>query len=196
MELVEIALWTSSISLAIFGIVFGVIASINSRNANKQVQQLVEEQIISNEAINFFYEVPKKIGLTHRSLIDKYLTNKTLTWKEYGILTAEARFAPMSKRIIDFLSKTEYNDLVHSYIFLKERLDHVFKEVVEDLSRLGSSKPISESFKKKLIEYHKYALKETTLILKRYSILTKVSEMDNELDNKIVNKITKRKKGV
>lgn len=174
MEILEIILWASSLTLAIAGITFGIIASINATKANKQIQDLVADQMVSEEAAKYFYSLPQSVNTSNKRILRKLVGKEKLTYLDYSSSASATRMAPLPMRVEKHLGKSEYKDLSLHYIDSKKRLDEEFINVIKDFSILIENKEIPKFMVAKLIKYHEKVSNEQTSILKEYSILTKI----------------------
>lgn len=174
MEILEIVLWTTSLTLALAGITFGIIASINATKANKQIQELVADQMVSEEASKYFYTLPQDVKTSNKWILKKLTSNRKLTYVDYSASASATRMAPLPVRIDKHLERSEYKDLALHYIDSKKRLDEEFNSVINDFSILVENKEIPKTMIAKLVKYHEKVSIEQTAILKEYSVLTKI----------------------
>lgn len=173
MDSTNIILWTSSLILAVTGIVFGIIASINSTKANRNIENLLRDQLVSEEASKYFYSFLESINHTNKTMLTKLQSTNGVKWSSYSTLAIKTRMAPIPRRIEKHLLTTEYRDLMIHYADTKLRIDSRFLSIIESYEVLASVEKISPQKNKALIDYHKSLGSEISTILKEYYALTK-----------------------
>lgn len=162
----EIALWSVSLILAITGIAFGIVASINSSRANKKVQALVSESWIADETNKLFFK-NMKIVVAENGYAIKAL-KKQITYFEYSSISSQTRWAPIGDKVQESLKKTEYNVIAEHFMEMKNKSDDEFKEIITDFSILAEDKKIDETTAKKLIKHHQNTMVLAKNIMKEY----------------------------
>ena len=168
MNLINIILWTTSITLAVAGIAFGISASINATRANKQIKELVSDQILSEEANKSFFTKLSIINNKNRSIIKFLNLEKDVFYMDYSLKASETRMIPIPKRIEKYLMDSEYKDLTIKYIEIKYSIDENFKKIIGNYEILSSKKNISKSRRVSLIKYHELMIFELKKIMKEY----------------------------
>ena len=166
MDSLNITLWTTSLILAIGGIIFGIIASLNSKNANEQLKRMMNEQMVSEEASKFFFKYPGSINVSNRKIVARL--KKDISWSKYNSLISETRLYPMPKRVNDYLCKTDFKELVQKYVFAKKELQKNFISITDSLEKLSKTTKITIAEKKQLIKYHQKSISFLSNILKTY----------------------------
>lgn len=174
MAISEIILWTTSLTLAVGGITFGIKASVNATKANKQIQEIVADQMVSEEASKYFFTQTQYLNSSNKKVIKILMKEEEITYSDYSALASRTRMAPLPSRIEKHLEKTEFKDVTIHYLEAKERLENSFKDIFGDLSILVENKAITKTKLAKLIKYHEHVSTEQTAILKEYTHLTKV----------------------
>lgn len=173
MDKINIILWTISLILAIAGISFGIIASINATKANHQIKELVSDQMVSEEANKYFFEIPNNLNAENRVILKKLKNkDKVILFTDYSLNAAQTRMPPMSVRIEKYLKLSEFKDLTAHYTESKIRLDKKFKGVIRDYEILASPKPLPKIKKTQLVKYHEEVVTELKLLLKEYYTIT------------------------
>ena len=166
MNISNILLWTASLLLAVGGIIFGIIASLNSKNANEQLKKIMNERMTTEEASKFFFKYPSSVNLENRKIIAKL--KKDLTWSKYNSLISATRLDPMPKRVSDYLQNTDFKELVDKYLFAKKELQNNFITITDSLEKLSKTTKITIKEKKELIKYHQKSISFLSNILKTY----------------------------
>lgn len=173
MDITNITLWTVSLTLAALGISFGIIASINSAKANKQIKELVADQMIAEEASKYFYTLLQKMSIQNKNTLKKLKGKASLKYNDYSIMASQTRMAPLPKRVEKYLYSTEYSDLTKHYIDCKVRLDAIFESSFNGYEILATTNNILKEDRKKLIKYHEQMTLEYNSILKEYYTISK-----------------------
>ena len=173
MDLSNILLWTISLTLAVAGITFGIIASINATKANRQIKELVVDQLVAEEASKHFFEIPQSINTANKTVLRKLRGTKEILMNDYAIMATKTRMAPMSKRVAKHIGDSEYGDLAIHYVNSKVRLDSLFRESIIDYEMLSTASKINKSLRKQLIKYHVQVSIEQEAIMKEYYSLIK-----------------------
>lgn len=166
MDLTNILLWTFSLTLAVVGILFGIIASINSSKANRKVQDLISNTFVAEESQKFLFDNIKNVVTANRKTIRalKY----GITYADYSLVSSHTRLHLLSKSTIQMLSDTEFRDVTRMYLDIKDTLDRRFASIV-NISNLSTKKKISESIQQELREYHQQVIVSATDIIKAYT---------------------------
>ena len=167
---INIILWTLSLFLASFGIMFGIIASYNSRKANNSIRTIISDSWISDESQTLFFKNIKSILFENKKLI-KNLQDK-LSYYDYHINTTNSRLGVIPSNVIKRLKKSKYNDIIDEYVTSKDMLDRKFKDIIKDYKILESDEVISKIISKKLIKYHQQVTIFCSEILKKYSLVS------------------------
>ena len=175
MNTIDIALWSTSLTLAVAGIFFGVIASINSSRANNQIKELVRDQMVSEESNKYFFTNLSELKKTNKKVLkDISAEDLKIQYNEYADLSIGTRFAPIPTRVEKYLMQTEFKDLLEHYVDAKTRLDQIFKEMFEgNFEQLVEQKQVTKSVIKKLIKYHEQVAIESGSIIREYISLNK-----------------------
>lgn len=175
MSTADIVLWTTSLILACTGIVFGVIASINSSKANRNIENLIRDQLVAEEASKYFYYNLEKISQGNKDVlaIIRQKNKRRISWTKYSSLSAKTRLAPIPKRVEKHLLLTEYADLMKHYADTKARLDSTFYELIGTYDTLVQTTFVEPEKIAELLNYHKALGAEVSAILKEYYVLTK-----------------------
>lgn len=162
----EIALWTTSLILAVAGISFGIVASVNSRKANMKVQALVSDSWIVEESQKRFFKEMQRIVASNNVAIREL--RKGLKFFDYSILSSATRWAPIPERVMNTLKKSEYKDIAEHFMDMKRKSDLTFKEIVPDFKILSTDSKISEKTSKELVKFHQQIIKISKAIMKEY----------------------------
>lgn len=173
MDALNISLWTISITLALAGITFGIIASINSNKAAKQVKDLVADQLVSEEASKYFFTIPQSIGTDNKSVLTRLKSKDEIDYIQYSILAAKTRFAPIPGRVERHLKESEFSDIMNRYIKEKMELDALFIKIIKNYSVLTENKSIPKGIREKLIKYHIKIGELQSIIMKDYYLTSK-----------------------
>ena len=166
MNLINILLWSVSLTLAVIGVSFGVIASIYSTKANKKIKDLISNTFVSEESQKFLFDNLKNVITANRKTIRSF-NNENLTYSEYLLVSSHSRMHLLSKSTIDVLSETEFKDLVNRYIEIKKTLDKKFTEIVK-IKNLSTKKVIPLKLRESLKKYHHLVISSATDIIKSY----------------------------
>lgn len=173
MDITNIILWTVSLTLAALGISFGIIASINSTKANKQIKELVADQMVAEEASKYFYAMLQKMNIQNKNTLKKLKGKTPVKYNDYAIMASQTRMAPLPKRVEKYLYNTEYADLTRHYIDCKVRLDAMFESSFNGYEILATTNNILKDERQKLIKYHEQMTIEYNSILKEYYTISK-----------------------
>jgi len=167
----EVTLWTISLSIAVFGAVFGVSATINSKKANKKLTELIATTWIAEESEKLFFTNIKEITKENRlTLIE--LKKKNCTYQQYNRHGVYTRMNPVPKTVTESLKDTEYSDLIDLYIFLKKEQDINFKSIINSFEVLSTRRIIDRKKVRSLIIHHQNINKHAKLIMKKYVEVT------------------------
>ena len=165
----NIVLWTFSLILAAVGIIFGIIASVNSHKANLAVKDLIASSWIADESEKIFFKNMKKLIVSNDIVLS--LLKKPTTYRAYSRTANGTRFAPINTRSSDMLENTEYIDILKLYVKKKNLLESNFKKIIESFKVLSTTKKIVPLKRKELIDYHKSISKVASNIIKDYTKL-------------------------
>lgn len=168
MEISNIILWSVSITLAVFGAIFGVQAYRYSSKANKQIKELIQMSWITDEASKYFFDNLKDLIIENKKAL-KYIKRKDAYFSRYKTVALLTRMKPFSKKIKEALKESEFRDIASEYKIAKVHLDEKFIKAIEDMAILSSDNKITAGIKKQLIEYHTDVIKHASLILKEYT---------------------------
>ncbi|TCG10488.1 hypothetical protein [Mycoplasma todarodis] len=165
MGLADIILWSVSITLSVFSIIFAGWAAYSSSKANTRLRDTISAEWVVNETAKLFFDQIKELQKHNAKAITKL--EGEVTYKTYATYSAHTRFKIIPKVSQKVLLKTDYSELTKKYIELKKLLDQQFIEQV-DLKMLSSQAHIPASVKKQLIKYHKTIAAYTREILSDY----------------------------
>ncbi|NQZ65988.1 MAG: hypothetical protein HRT99_02070 [Mycoplasmatales bacterium] len=168
MDIINILLWTFSLLLAVAGIFFGIVASINSSRANNKLKEIISDQIVSEEAQKYFFTLSKKTSTANKKVIIKLKETINFTYSEYSIDAVSTRMVPMPPRLLKHLESSEFSNLAQYYLKSKKELEIQFRDILPDLSILVEGVNIDSKEREKLIEYHIYAQQIFSNIMKGY----------------------------
>jgi len=154
------------LALAVIGITFGIVASVNSSKANKQVQDLIANTFIAEESQKFLFDNLKNVITQNRKAVKAL--GEDMTYSDYSLAAANTRMHILSKATSVALAKTEFKDIVSLYIETKETLDSRFVSIV-NVKDLSTKKKISKTKREDLIDYHKQVISSVTSIIKGYT---------------------------
>ena len=168
MATTDIILWTVSITLAVTGILFGMIASYNSTKANRRIRELISSSLISEEAQKFFFD-NIKIAIAENKKIANKFRKKDLTYYEYSTRAALGRLVPMSKKTKMLFDTSEFKELSAIYQMIKNVSDERFKEIVKDYSILSTEEIMEVEIIDSLRGYHKDVVDKLSQLLKQYN---------------------------
>lgn len=169
MDFINTALWATSITLAVFSVIFAIAASVNASKANKSVKDLILTTTIYDEAQNLFFTNINRI-LFNQKKAKKYLLRNDANYYDYSLNASLSRLAPISKKTFDMFSETEFSTVVSLYYDVKSKLDEGFLEIFKnDIKMLNHSTLISKSHKKRLEKYHMLCIKLAKKIMATYS---------------------------
>ena len=180
MDTRDIVLWTVSITLAVVGIVFGVIASINSSKANRRVREMIKTVFVTEEAQRYFYHSLKDVIVGHRQVLKK-LNDPNISYYEYSIASLQGRMVPISKISFEALQDTEYINIAHTYIEIKNHYDKEFKRIFTNLELLSSNRKLPKTIKNELIDYHRECQRDVTELIKQYNNIAVVIKETTEI---------------
>lgn len=170
METRDIILWSVSITLAVFGILFGVLAFWFSSKTSKQIKELISMSWITEESSRYFYDDLKEIIINNKKVL-RALKSPNISYQKYASISLPTRMKPIAKRISEILYESEFKDITTMYIQTKKQLDESFKKTIQDISILSSEKKINITNRKSLTHYHNELSNLVTLIVKGYSDL-------------------------
>lgn len=175
MNQINIALWSTSLTLAVIGISFGIIASINASRANQKIKNIIMVSFSSEKAHKLFFEDIKKIIYENEYSLARL--DKTIKFNEYAAMAAQGRLVPIAGATLKILEASEYQELVLYYLEIKKILDKRFANIIQNFHILRTEKVISANMRKKLQTYHESVIRLTKIILHRYdSVLTNTIE--------------------
>ena len=163
----NIILWFFSLTLALTGIVFGIIASFNASKANQKITNLIAAYWIANESQKILFEDLKQVNLHSKKILVKL--KKELTYNQYALLSSYTRLHPIAKRVHKTLETTEYKSLIKKYLHTKRKLDLLYKKIIGDFEILNSSNFITPQKRHDLIIYHKKLIEAASSIIKEYT---------------------------
>ncbi|MCK5945989.1 MAG: hypothetical protein KAG04_01820 [Mycoplasmataceae bacterium] len=170
----NIILWTFSLILAAVGIIFGIIASVNSHRANIAVKDLIASSWISDESEKLFFKNMKRLIIANNHVLT--LLKSPTTYKSYSLAANGTRFSPINTRSAAMLEETEYKDVLESYINNKQKLEASFKKIVESYKVLSTTAKIVPAKRNDLIKYHKSISKVASGVIKEYTKLIRRDE--------------------
>ena len=170
MEKMEIALWTISISLAVFGSLFAVLAFKYSSRTSGQIKELINISWITEESAKFFFDNLKQLAIENKKVL-RMLKSDNITYIKYSTISMLTRMKPIAKKVKEGLAVTEYKDIAERYYETKKQLDDKFKQIFTDLEILSQDKKIAKKTKELLTSYHEDISRLTTMIVKSYSDL-------------------------
>ncbi len=164
----EITLWSISLSLATFGSIFGIIAAVNSKKANKKLTELIATTWITEESEKlFFYNIKNILKENVQTL--SALKEPNCTYHKYNQHGAYTRLNPVSKVVITSLKNTEFSELMDFYIKCKKKQDEEFALVIDNnFEILNKRIKIDIEMIEKLIKYHKHINLQSKLIMRKY----------------------------
>ena len=165
----NIVLWTISLLLAAVGIIFGIIASLNSHKANIAVKDLVASSWIADESEKLFFKNMKRLITSNNDVLT--LLKSPITYRGYSRAANGTRFVPINTRSSSMLENTEYIDVLERYVDYKIELETNFKNIIESFKILSTTKKVPPVKRKELIEYHKNISKVASEIIKEYTKL-------------------------
>lgn len=168
MNEINIALWSTSLTLAVIGITFGIVASINASRANQKIQNIITASFSSEKAQKLFFEDVREIGLSNFKTLS-ILKSEDLVFQNYDSYAATGRFIPISNVTLKILINSEYRDLTIYYLRVKKKFDKEFINIIKDLSILKTNKKIPLKMRNALKKYHQDLIKTTKVILHRYN---------------------------
>lgn len=170
MGLADIICWAVSFALALLGILFGFIASVQSSRANRKIKELISSSWAVDEAQRIFFDNIKTISLSNGQSISLLETKKKLTYREYAMHSSNGRLIPLSGKVIEVISETEFKDLAKTYVSVKKGLDDLFIEVIGgDFSILSENIEITKEMRAKLIKYHNEVIHNAKGIIRQYN---------------------------
>ncbi len=167
MSLPNIILWSISLILSMFSIMFASWAAYSASKANTRLRDTISAEWITNETTKLFFDQIKDLQKYNLKTITAL--EKSVTYKEYTTHSTHTRFKIIPKISQRILAKTNYSELTKKYIEFKRRLDQQFVEEI-DLKLLSSSSEIPATTKKKLIKYHKQITAYTKELLSDYVV--------------------------
>lgn len=176
MKTADIILWTFSLFLAVLGILFGIIASVSSTRANKKIEEIINNSVITDESQKYFFNHAKAIVVASKK-IATYLDSPKATFSGYSSHSTETRFSPLPQKTRVVLSKSEYSELVDKYVQSRIFLESEFRNIFTDLSVLSERKNIDAKTKSALRDYHKKVIAQSSVILSMYA------QINNEITN-------------
>lgn len=175
--ILESTLWASSITLALIGIVFGIIAGRNSKKATDAVSSMIAQQHTQISSREYFLDRLKGIILVNKKVVH-YLNQPQTYYDEYSIKLSHSRLPYMSKGSAETLSNAGYTELVNKYKEAKHQLDNSFNTIFNnDYSKLDTHHKITKGVKVRLINYHTAVIKLSKEIVTKY---TKMHEQTRE----------------
>lgn len=176
MGLADIICWTVSFILALLGIGFGFVASVQSSRANRKIKELISSSWAVEETQRLFFDNIKAVSLINNQCIALLDSKKKVTYREYSMHAAQGRLIPLNGKVLEIVAQTEFKDLAHSYITIKKTLDDMFFETIGDLSVLSEATEIPKTAREKLIRYHKEVVKDASHIIRSYNHILGATE--------------------
>lgn len=167
----NIILWTVSITLAVFGILFGIIASYNAKKANTTIEDLIKTRGFDEDGRKFFFDKMKSTIAANKKSIKALEGN--ITYFDYSIALVNARFPFVDSQSIAKFDNSEFADLMKKFLASKKILDKSFSDSVGGLDKLASQKIMSVSKKNKLLTHHNRVVKVSTEIIREYTLISK-----------------------
>ena len=164
----NITLWTLSLILAISGIIFGIIASINSSHANKSIKDLITTKGVEDSARRFFFDNLKLTITANRKSI-KYLQAGKTSYIDYSIVNTPSRMNFIDSETVALLKESDYANLINSFEDTKERLEKMFAKTIGGLKKLSSNEIMTAAVRKKLVEYHSLVITASTDIVREFT---------------------------
>ena len=169
----NIALWTSSLIIGLFGLIFGIIASINATKANQQIRHLISKTWIVQETEKLFFEKIQKLINLNQNVIRKLRNLKnSISFLEYSVMASPTRLAPLPKFTFDALKKSDYMQLANNYSRYKTDLDEEFFKHFRDLETLKSNKTMTKIQRENMLNYHKKVALKLKEIIREYSSIS------------------------
>ena len=165
----NIWLWTISLMLAVVGIAFGIIASMNSHKANLAVKELVASSWIADESEKIFYKNLKELLRINNKVTA--LLKATTTFKHYSIVANGTRLTPINTRSFTMLKETEFKEIVKKYRKYKKEIENDFSTIITDFAILGQTKKIPVVKRKELGHYHQKITKFVSEMIGDYTKL-------------------------
>ncbi|WKX02566.1 hypothetical protein [Candidatus Mycoplasma mahonii] len=164
----NIILWTVSLTLGVTGILFGIIASYNSRKANKSLTELIHNSRNDDLARKFFFDHPEELIAANKKAI-RCLQNVESTYFDYSIINTGTRLIPINQENQNKLKESIYADLASDFLEIKKALDPLFIKVLGGKSFLYSTQKMPSTKRKLLIEYHRRVIDSATVIIKTFA---------------------------
>ena len=168
----NIILWTVSLLLAVLGILFGFLASINSRKANMSIENIINNRGIEEDARKYFFDKMKSTVAANKKSM-KALEKENITYFDYSIVTIRTRFPFIDSQAIEKFKKSDYINVINTFLDGKRELDKEFVESVDGLQKLNSDKHISVQRKENLKKYHAKVIVQASQIIKDFTIISK-----------------------
>ncbi len=169
MSIANIVLWTTSLTLTIFSIIFAAVAAYFSNKSSNQIRETLSAEWIVTTSNKFFFDQMKSIKLANTRIINKLKT--PISYSSYSSEASNTRFAIISSESKKILKDSIYSELTKSYVEFKQQLQKEFVEVVK-LNALSSTEEIPADVRKQLIEYHKRVRLATQKILSDFVVIS------------------------
>ncbi|MCC3161072.1 MAG: hypothetical protein K4H23_05075 [Mollicutes bacterium PWAP] len=173
MDLADILLWTFSLVLAFIGIIFGLISSINSTRALREIQNLIKKSRVTEESERLFYTnlTQSRIDSVDivRQLRDAHM--EITNW-DFAMIASTTRLNPTPNDIATSLVHTQYEDILKSYRKYKTKADIKFLNITKNFN-LKKDTPMSKELKLKLIDYYRWYIQVLTNLIVQYTNINK-----------------------
>lgn len=164
----DIILWTFSITLAIVGIVFGVIASLNSKKSNDTIKELMHQQHTQKTSRDFFLDKLKVVIKANRRAI-KHLEVGDVYYDEYNYVLEETRLPFISKNSTKVLIDGGYVEHIAKYTKVKHNLETVFADILKNnYGVLEKHILVDDNSIVYLTEYHQSVIDFSSNMMKSY----------------------------
>ena len=168
MKTPDIILWTLSITLAIVGIVFGIIASLNSKKSNDTIKELMFQQHTQKTSREFFLDRLKVVIKSNKKAI-KFLEVGDVYYNEYGYILDETRLPFISKNTKSVLINGGYVEHIAKYTRVKNTLEGMFADALQNnFGMLNKRILVEEATVSYLIEYHQSVIDFSKNMMKSY----------------------------
>ncbi|MCP4336665.1 MAG: hypothetical protein GY679_02310 [Mycoplasma sp.] len=169
MKTPDIVLWTISLTLTTFSILFAGFAAYSSSKANKRIKETISSEWIVSTTTKYFFDQIKTIQKSNNKVIK--LLEQKISYSEYSHNSNHTRFSIIPTISKEIINGTEFSELLKYYTSCKKDLDLKFSSIIE-FSKLSTKIEIPEETKNNLIEYHKKIQEKTKEIL---NLFVKVS---------------------
>ncbi|MGL4343407.1 MAG: hypothetical protein ACRCRZ_02500 [Metamycoplasmataceae bacterium] len=185
-KIVDIILWTSSLAIAVFSLIYSILSYHFSNKSTNLIKEHLEKTWVLSEANKLFFKNMVQLKKTN-SFIIKFLKNtEELTYAKYNFNSTGTRLELIHFETLDLFRTTRFKDITNIYEETRINFDLDFKRAV-DIEKIIANENLVmlENERKKLIQYHENLIFFINKILKIYAELNvRIEENANKKGKK------------